>query len=194
MTPLPTFSLSPLLRGGERWLGEGVEGAPEIVQHHRVRPRRAPYCFLRLYYQGGGNGSLKPRTRREAIRWRGSPFLPPLPSLNAPVALFHPAFARRWNRRQPHVPYGATQVLKSAQFLYHFWVITFLVFAHLPPPFRFCASWLLPGCWRSTLLYCSVYCRNDSATATVLQLGADSHISNLAIFVWLHSCHLRISP
>ncbi len=31
----PTFSLNPLRR----------RGAPEIVQHHRVKPRRAPHCF-----------------------------------------------------------------------------------------------------------------------------------------------------
>lgn len=58
-------------------------GAPGTVQHHRVRPRRVPYCFLRLYYQGRGNGFLKPRTRREAIRRRASPFLPPLPTFSA---------------------------------------------------------------------------------------------------------------
>lgn len=41
-----------------------------------------------------------------------------------------------------------------------FRVVTFLVFAHLPPPFRFCASGLLPGCCRAALLHSSsVYYR-----------------------------------
>lgn len=34
-------------------------GTPEILQHHRVRPRRAPYCFLRPYYQGRGEWLFK---------------------------------------------------------------------------------------------------------------------------------------
>lgn len=147
-------------------------GAPEIVQHHRVKPRRAALLFLRLYYRGGGEWLFKAKNAE-----RGD-------TLPESLSITPPRFPVKMPPRSPlsagvHRPAtpptavctarSGTDV-KSGPVSSIIRLITFLVFAHLPPPFRFCASCVLPGCCRSAALHSSVYCRNDSQP----QFGARS--------------------
>lgn len=85
-------------------------------------PAGLPYCFSGFTIAAEGNGSLKPRTRREAIRCRrASPFLPLASRSKCPrVALFRPAFTGRQHRRQPCARHGAARVLNPARFLLSF--------------------------------------------------------------------------
>lgn len=157
-----TFQLDPPCR----------EDAPEnsSAPPRRTRPRDS-YCFLLPYYQGReGNGSLTLRTRRETI-YAGEAlrFFPPpqLPGAKIPRSSLSAAAQQP---EKPSVIPGAVGVDIGPKFgtvCLTLRLIRFLVFAHLPPPFRFCASLLLPGCCMSAPLYNSVYCRNDSARAVL---------------------------
>lgn len=74
------------------------------------------------------------------------PFSLRFPAPKLALARLQPALAGRRNRRQPRVGMRSAASRPLGPVCTTFRVDTFLVFAHLPPPFRFCASGLLPGC------------------------------------------------
>lgn len=116
--------------------------------------------FPRLYYHD--SRLFKSRERGDG-RYAGEPrlrFCLRFPPPKLALGRLQPAFAGPRSRRRPRVGTRSAASQEPGPVSTTFRVVTFLVFAHLPPPFRFCASGLLPGCCRAALLHSSsVYYR-----------------------------------
>lgn len=108
--------------------------------------RPGSLLFPRLYYPD--SRLFKSRERGDG-RYAGEPrlrFSLRFPARKLALARLQPAITGRRNRRQPCVGMRSVASKQMGPDSTTFRVVTFLVFAHLPPPFRFCASGLLPGC------------------------------------------------
>lgn len=110
------------------------------------RARLVSLLFPRLYYSD--SRLFKSRERGDG-RYAGEPrlrFSLRFPARKLALARLQPATTGRRNRRQPCVGMRSAASQQLGPVSTRFRVVTFLVFAHLPPPFRFCASGVLPGC------------------------------------------------
>lgn len=187
MTSLLTFQLHPTVSAGRTW----NSSAP---------PCSTPPGSLLF------SAALLSRQRQWLFKAKNAERGDTLERFSISSPASHYKCPRSCLSADPHWPVKPSTVVWSVQsdtsvsfrpVSLSFCFIAFLVFAHLPPPFRFCASCLLPGCCRSTFLYSSsVYCLNDSATATEPLLDAELDWlfpSILVIFVSFHCCHLRVS-
>lgn len=130
-----------------------------------------PYCFCD--YRGWRNGSLKAKKAEggdtpERLRASSSALPAPSRQQMSAVAPSRLALAGPGHRRQSSEGIrGGYKCQFGPGFPYRIArLITVLVCAHLPPPFRFCASLLLPGCCRSAALHGSVY-SGDTVRCTV---------------------------
>lgn len=110
------------------------------------RARLGSLLSARLYYPD--SRLFKSRERGDG-RYAGEPrllFSLRFPARKLALTRLQPANTGRRDHRQPCVGMRSAASQQPGPVSTTFRLVTFLVFAHLPPPFRFCASGLLPGC------------------------------------------------